>query len=110
MLCQLSVAGLYENPLSGAAVLVAPFKTIILLPVHTAAWRERADGAPELLNALQVLLVGLYLAPSPKYVDPAAFDPPQTIISVPVQTTLWLSLAVGALIVETGVQLLVVGL
>ena len=55
------------------------------------------------LVAVQLSVLGLYLPPVLKYVGPA---PPQTIISVPVQTAVWLDLAEGALMMLVAVHVL----
>ena len=44
--------------------------------------------------AIQVSLIGSYRAPESRYV-PELPPPPQTIISLPVQTAVWLSRACG---------------
>src|SRR5689334_4027247 len=57
---------------------------------------------------VQLSLLGLYLPPLLKYVLP--LYPPQTIISLPVHTAVWLARAVGPLMMLMAVQLLVLGL
>ena len=63
-----------------------------------------------MLVDVQLLALGLYLPPVLKKVTPSADPPPQTIISVPVQTAALRFRAAGALVVVVAVQLLVVGL
>jgi hypothetical protein len=55
------------------------------------------------LVAVQLSVLGLYRPPVLKY-------PPQTIISVPVQTAVWKYRPTGALVVLVAVQLSVLGL
>ena len=59
------------------------------------------------LVATQPFVLGLYLPPVLKYVGDAS--PPHTIISLPVQTPVWLSLASGALVMLVVTQLSVPG-
>ena len=57
-------------------------------PVQTAAWANRATGAPVVPVGAHVSLAKLYRPPvlnGTKF----ASQPPQTIISVPVQTAVW---------------------
>jgi hypothetical protein len=54
------------------------------------------------LMAVQLSVAGLYLAPV--LTDPVVPNPPQTIISLPVQTLVWPDRAVGALVVLVAVQ------
>jgi len=61
-----------------------PPQTIISLPVHTAVCPDRGDGALEVLVAVQLSVLGLYLPPVLKL--PALLPPPQVIISLPVHT------------------------
>ena len=65
----------------------SPPQTNISVPVHTALWPARADGAPVALIVRQVFVVGSYAMPSPS--TPPVETPPHTIISVPVQTAVW---------------------
>ena len=53
---------------------------------------KRAVGAPAIGSEVQLFPVGSYRAPVLKSVDPV---PPQTIISVPVQTAVWSRRAAG---------------
>ncbi len=57
------------------------------------------------LVAVQLSVLGLYLPPVFK-----KNSPPQTIISLPVQTAVWSFRAEGALLVLVGIQLSVIGL
>jgi len=60
------------------------------------------------LVAVQVFVLGLYLPPVFK--TPLVPIPPQTIISLPVQTAVWTHRASGALVVLVAVQVFVLGL
>jgi hypothetical protein len=60
------------------------------------------------LVAVQLSAPGLYLPPVLKKVP--LIPPPQTIISLPVHTAVWLDRALGALVVLAAVQLSVLGL
>ena len=60
------------------------------------------------LVAVQLLVLGLYLPPV--FRRPLSLCPPQTIISLPVQTAVWFSRPGGALVVLVAVQLFVLGL
>ena len=53
---------------------------------------------------------GRVVAAAGPEVRPPSVSPPQTIISVPVQTAVWPVRAVGAPVVEVGVQVSVDGL
>ena len=57
---------------------------------------------------VQVSVLGLYLPPVSKALTPS--KPPQTIISLPVQTAVWRARAVGVLVTLVAVQLSVLGL
>ena len=57
---------------------------IISVPVQTAVCALRADGASTVPVGVQVSVVGLYLQPLLRRLEPS--QPPQTIISAPVQT------------------------
>ena len=133
---QLSVPGLYLPPVPTSPIKgTNPPQTIISLSVHTAVCSSRASGALVILVAVQLSVPGLYLPPVSKCVagslcsrsnrcrDPlnnrgrslASLEvnseyPPQTIISLPVHTAVWLSRPVGALVVLVSVQLSVPGL
>jgi len=58
-----------------------PLQIIISLPVQTAVWPDRAEGALSMLVPVQLSVLGLYLPPVP-----SAIFPPQMIISLPVHT------------------------
>jgi hypothetical protein len=77
----------YLPPVLKLVVSLVPPQTIISLPVETAVWAYRADGALEVLVAVQPSMAGLYLPPVLKCVGDAS--PPHTIISPPVQTAVW---------------------
>jgi len=64
----------------------------------------RAEGALVVLVAVQLSVLGSYLPPVFKLLVP--LYPPQTIISVPVQTAVWFDRAEGALIVLVAVHVL----
>jgi hypothetical protein len=84
---QLSVLGSYLPPVSKSPPMstLNPPQTIISLPVQTALCPARPAGAPVVLVAVQLFVLGLYLPPVLKSVkDPSM--PPQTIISLPVHT------------------------
>jgi hypothetical protein len=66
-------------------------------------------GAPVVLVAVQLSVLGLYLPPVLSKTLPAP-TPPQTIISLPVQTPVGTYRATGALVVLVAVQLSVLGL
>ena len=48
--------------------------------------KDRAVGALVVLVAVQLSVLGLYLPPVFRSVEASAIHPPQTIISLPVQT------------------------
>ena len=60
------------------------------------------------LVGVQLSAMGSYLPPLFKPLGP--LTPPQTIISLPIQTAVWLSRASGALVILVAVQLSVLGL
>ena len=62
----------------------SPPQTIISLPVHAAVCAHRAVGASLVVVAVQLSVLGLYLPPVPKRKNGS--NPPQTIISLLVQT------------------------
>jgi hypothetical protein len=62
-----------------------------------------------MLVAVQLSLLGLYLLPLFRKVLPSGV-PPQTIISLPLQTAVWKNRGLGALVVLVAVQLFVLGL
>ena len=71
---------------------------------------SRADGALVVLVAVQLSVLGLYLPPVFNIRPLPGLYPPQTIISLPVQTAVCTTRAVGALVVLVAVQLSVLGL
>ena len=71
--------------------------------------RIRAVGALVVVVAVQLSVAGLYLPPVLGR-PPVGALPPQTIISLPVQTAVWLDLAEGALVVPVPFQRSVPGL
>ena len=84
---QLLVLGLYLPPVFVSLnEELRPAQTIISLPVHTAVSTARAAGALAVLVAVQLSVLGLYLPPVLKKVLLLSMYPPQTIISLPVQT------------------------
>jgi hypothetical protein len=58
---------------------------IISLPVQTAVWAFRGEGALKVLMGLQVSVLGLYRPPVFN-ATPRKLVPPHTIISLPIQT------------------------
>jgi hypothetical protein len=83
---QLSVIGSYMPPVSAYPEESRPPQTIISVPVQTAVWLDLAEGALVVLVAIQLSVSGLYLPPVLKNIGPGAAIPPQTIISLSVQT------------------------
>jgi hypothetical protein len=97
---QVSVSGSYLPPsfdgvgeglgacgtMFAAKAGLSPPQMIISLPIHTAVWDSRADGAFTMLVAVQLSVVGLYLPPVLSGVHGPPLQPPQTIISLPVHT------------------------
>ena len=61
MSVQLSVLGLYLPPSKPPSK--PPPQMIISLPLHTAVWPSRGEGALVVLVAVQLLVMGLYLPP-----------------------------------------------
>src|SRR6476661_1404421 len=107
---QLSLPGWYLPPLLKSKESPAPPQTIISVPVQTAVCKSRGDGASATLVAFQLSVAGSYLPPlfkSPKEKSPV---PPQTIISLSVQTAVCKSRGSGALEVLVAVQLSVPGI
>src|SRR5882724_10772281 len=100
---QLSVEELYLPP-----VLVRgwPPHTTISAPVQTAVWLDLAEGtfAPVEVG-LQVSDDGSYRPPVFSHTKLKPSYPPQTIISVPVQTAVGPVLGVGPPVVESDCQL-----
>jgi hypothetical protein len=76
---------------------------IIFVPVQTAVWPKRPEGAPASDVEDHVSVAGLYRPPV------FAYPPPQTIISVPVQTAEWPKPLAGALVVDGDVHVSAVG-
>src|SRR3989442_1791885 len=96
---QVSVLGLYLAPPTED-----PTQRIISSPVQTADRLEFRGGALFVLMGVQLLVLRLYLLPV--FRTPVMLlKPPQTIISLSVQTDVWSLRAVGALTVLVSVQL-----
>ena len=107
---QLSVLGSYSPPVFNSWKPLSskyPPQTIISLPVHTAVCSARAEGALVILVAIQLFAAGRYSPPVFKKIRLFGMSkyPPQTIMSLPVQTAVWLSRPSGALVVVVAVQL-----
>jgi energy-converting hydrogenase Eha subunit A len=130
---QLSVLGLYLAPEFNGTPEYPP-QTTISLPVHTAVCPILAVGALVVDIAIQLSVLGLYLAPVlkpegigvgvgvgvggelglPLYLSRVSSwtlssIPPQTIISLPVQTAVCKARPLGAFVALVGVQLSVLG-
>ena len=124
---QLSVLGLYLPPVFTQGE--APPQMIISLPVHTAVSRYRASGTLAVLVAVHVselhgvgvpvavgVGVGVGAPACAQYLPPvfntpwAELTPPQTTISLPVQTAVCCSRPIGALVVLVSIQISVLGL
>jgi hypothetical protein len=102
---QVSVAGSYLPPVFTSLFPSFPPQTIISVPVQTAVCRYRPTGALVVVVAVQVSVLGSYLPPVLKWLlqsEPP--HPPQTIISLPVQTAVCRYRPTGALVVVVGVQ------
>ena len=97
----------YRRPVLKAVGPLFPPQTIISLPVHTAVCSARAEGALVILVAIQLFAAGRYSPPVFKKIRLFGMSkyPPQTIMSLPVQTAVWLSRPSGALVVVVAVQL-----
>ena len=54
---------------------LTPPQTIISLPVQTAVWKSRAEGALVVLVAVQLSVLGLYLPPVLKILPPSESTP-----------------------------------
>jgi hypothetical protein len=110
-----SIEGLYRPPsFVKKRKFVVPPQTIISVPVHTAVCRYLGTGtfAPSEVAA-QESVTGLYRPPVLTAVPapPASGAPPQTIISVPVQTAVGYERPAGTpAAVEVGVHESVEGL
>jgi hypothetical protein len=73
-----------------------PPQTIIFRPVQTAECSNRGEGHPVPVEvAVQASVAGSYRPPELTKIE-LALNPPQTIISAPVQTADWAYLAGGA--------------
>src|SRR4030095_3632138 len=105
----LCMLGLYLPPVfsTGRSRLFStgplrPPQTIISVPVHTAVCSLRPAGAPVMLVANQLSVLGLYLPPVCS--GALLLSPPQTIISVPVHTAVKAWRPSGALSVLVAFQ------
>ena len=83
---QLLVVGLYLPPVLRIKGLLNPPHIIISLPVQTAVWLDRAEGALVRLVAVQLSVLGLYLPPVFTYPHKKSAHPPHTIIWLLVHT------------------------
>src|SRR5437879_8259781 len=93
---QLSVLGSYSPPVFNSWKPLSskyPPQTIISLPVHTAVCSARAEGALVILVAIQLFAAGRYSPPVFKKIRLFGMSkyPHQTILSLTVQTAVWLS-------------------
>src|SRR2546430_432956 len=71
---------------------------IISLPVHTAVWDSRGDGAFVVVVTTQVSVLGSYIPPVLK--SPLAkSNPPHTTILLPVHTAVWYARPLGTFVV-----------
>lgn len=88
MAVQVSVIGLYLPPVRTKSVPSYPPQIIISVPVQTAEWALRGAGALLTEVGIQVSVLGLYLPPVFQSVggEGEELAPPQTIISLPVQS------------------------
>jgi hypothetical protein len=76
-----------------------------------AVWRLRPVGGLVTLVDIQLSVPGVYRLPVFHQCEfPSKKNPPQTIISLPVQIAVCSSRPVGALVMFVGVQVSVVGL
>jgi len=82
MSVHVSVVGLYRPP---GFCTADPPQTIISVPVQTAEWRSRAEGAPVVCIGSHESETGSYIAPSPNW-NPWGLPPPQMAILEPVHT------------------------
>jgi hypothetical protein len=83
---QLSASGLYLPPTLGYwSDSWMPPQTTFSLPVQTAVWICRAEGALVRVVAVQLFVAGLNLPPV-LVGNPVTARPPQAIISLPVHT------------------------
>src|ERR1041385_8628725 len=87
---------------------------IISLPVHTDGKLSRPAGALIVLVGAQLSVKGSYLPPLLKYwrvfVPLSKKDPPQMIISLPVQAAVWVPRPLGAFTLLVAIQVSVPGL
>src|SRR6266480_1572204 len=97
----------YLPPVLNTLLPLPPPQTIISLPVQTAVWLTRPEGAPAVVVALHVSVLGLYRPPVFALLPS---NPPQTIISLPVQTAACTSRPEGASWILVLAQLSVLGL
>jgi len=111
MVDQVSVAGLYRQPLLRVKLMPSelPPQTNISVPDHTLRCRDLADGAPVVLTWVQVSVAGSYRAPLFRVETDGLSGvfqrcPPQMIICVPVHTAVWANRACGAPAMEIGDQ------
>jgi hypothetical protein len=79
---------------------------IMRLPVHTALWDRRAEGALALEIGVQASETGSYLPPVSRE---SPESPPHTIILLPLQIAVCSVRADGAPVSEVGVQPSVTG-
>ena len=90
--------------------MVSPPQTIISLPLQTAVCTIRPDGALAVLVLVQLSAAGLYLPPVSKGEGEIVSRPPQTIISLPVHTTVLAYRPEGTLLLLVGSQVSAAGL
>jgi hypothetical protein len=85
---QLSVLGLYLPPVFVMPPSAYPAQMIISLPVQIAGCSIREESALVVVVSVQLSVLGLYLPPVLKKGSglEGGPTPPQTIISLPVQT------------------------
>src|SRR6266852_4280811 len=83
-----------------------PPQTIISLPVQTAECHRFALGAFVSVVGVQLSVAGLYRPPvfQTWTLKPSVYQPPQTIISVPVQTAVCSKRASGTFTVLVGIH------
>src|SRR5437867_10822481 len=94
MAVQVSATGSYWPPVfTGADSWTPPAQTSIRLPVHTAVWRVRPEGALIVDTEVQLSVRGLYLPPVSATLP--ASCPRQTTMLDPVQTAVREPRAVG---------------
>src|SRR5437016_1583239 len=110
MSLQISLAGSKRAPVFSSPLELLPPHTIISRPVQTAVGPRRAVGAPILGVELQVFEAGFNRPPVSVKKSGGLTTPPQTIISVPVQTAECNERADGAPSTGVGIQVSVAGL